>query len=172
MRESLTGHLVELLSKSFSVDWCLVAKTGATTAATLQHLSDRPKRAFDLCVTSLGVNDVTSGVALRSWLGQQQALRSVLRQHYSVRRFVICGLPPLHGFPALPQPLRWWLGAKATKFDAALRADIAHEEDASFLSLRFSEDRSLMAADGFHPGPVVYEQWARKVVATARLNSR
>ena len=31
-----------------------------------------------------------------------------------------------------------------------------------FLSLRFSEDVTLMASDGFHPGPGVYAEWGRR----------
>jgi hypothetical protein len=35
----------------------------------------------------------------------------------------LSGLPPMHRFPALPQPLRWYIGSRARDFDRALAAD-------------------------------------------------
>ena len=165
MDESLTGQLVEQLSGCFAVEWCLVAKTGATTSSTLKHLSKRALGPFDACVTSLGVNDVTSGLGIEPWLMQQNTLRRKLREELGAAHLIICGLPPMHGFPALPHPLRWWLGARATAFNERLQKQISNESDVSFLSLRFTEDRSLMASDGFHPGPMIYREWAIKAAA-------
>ena len=99
----------------------------------------------------LGVNDVTSGIGLETWLAQQARLRRVLRDRFGITRIVACGLPPVHGFPALPQPLRWYLGQRASAFDRALERALADAPDAVFLSLRFTEDLSLMAEDG-NPG--------------------
>ncbi len=69
-------------------------------------------------------------------------------------------MPPVHGFPALPQPLRWYLGRRATEFDKLLQQDVAAELGTHFVSLRFSRDVTLVAADGFHPGPAIYREWA------------
>jgi lysophospholipase L1-like esterase len=165
MQESLTGQLVEQLRDSYTVEWCLVAKTGATTASTLRHVEKRSFDRFDVCVTSLGVNDVTSGLGLKAWIAQQSELRRILREKLEVKHIIMCGLPPVHGFPSLPQPLRWWLGARATAFDKQLQQHTAGESDISFFSLRFTEDRSLMASDNFHPGPKIYREWAIRVAA-------
>jgi lysophospholipase L1-like esterase len=168
MAESLSGQLVEQLSATHTVDWRLVAKTGATTASTLRHLARQAIGPFDVCITSLGVNDVTSGMGLKTWLAKQRSLRQLLLDRFGVRQLIVCGLPPMHGFPALPQPLRWWLGARASAFDAALQRDITADPRVLFLTLRFTEDQSLMASDGFHPGPVVYRQWAQQAAAQIR----
>lgn len=160
--EALLGRLVAALSAEFTVEWNLFAQTGATTASTLKRMRELDGGPFDVAVTSLGVNDVTGGIARRVWRTRQAELRRILRGSFGVARIVVCGLPPIHGFPALPQPLRWWLGARAREFDRGLQRDVEAEDRVSFLSLRFTEDTSLMAADGFHPGPNVYREWGRR----------
>ncbi len=160
--EALSGRLIEVLAPDFHLTWTLFAHTGATTASTLQRLGALADGPFDIALTALGVNDVTSGIAPRAWLAQQAELRRMLAERFHIRGWVVCGLPPMHGFPALPQPLRWYLGARAGAFDRALATVIETTDNARFLSLRFTEDTSQMASDGFHPGPAVYREWARR----------
>lgn len=171
--EALLGRLVEALSVNFTVEWHLVAKTGATTASALVHLQSLEAGPFDIAITSLGVNDVTAGITTKLWLAQQAELRETLRTRFGVAHLIVSGLPPLHGFPALPQPLRWYLGSKAQDFDQDLRRALDAADGVWFLSLRFTEDARLMAADGFHPGPEVYREWARRasVIATCAMQS-
>ena len=160
--QALLGQLVARLAPAFTVSWRLQAATGWTTAAALADLDDAAPGTFDVAVLALGVNDVTSFVGHRSWCRHQSELRTLLRDRYGVRRIIVSGLPPVHGFPALPQPLRWHLGRRASEFDRSLEAQIAAEADCRYLSLRFTSDAGLMAADGFHPGPGVYAEWGRR----------
>ncbi len=159
--EALAGQLIGALSANFSVEWRLEARTGATTATTLRRLRELGEEDFDVAITSLGVNDVTAGSSRRAWSSRQKELRDLLRSLFGVSGIVACGLPPVHGFPALPQPLRWYLGERARLFDFDLEAETRAEEGVQFLSLRFSEDTSVMASDGFHPGPAVYARWGQ-----------
>ena len=161
----LLGQVIAQLSDSFRVQWLLEAKNGNTTAAMLNSLETRPPQHFDVAVTSLGVNDVTSMVGAGKWRRQQAELRRLLREKFGVRRLIVSGLPPMHGFPALPQPLRWCLGARATQFNHELESDIAAEDGAFFLDLRFTTDTAFMASDGFHPGPQMYTEWGKRVAA-------
>lgn len=161
-QEALLGQLVARLSDNFLVHFTLLAKTGGTTRSTLRALGKLHGQSFDAVVTSLGVNDVTAGVGLSKWQEQQRALRTYLRESLGAQQIIVTGLPPVHGFPALPQPLRWYLGRRATQFDETLQQDVAAEPGTHFLSLRFSRDVSLMAADGFHPGPAIYREWAMR----------
>jgi lysophospholipase L1-like esterase len=160
--EALLGQLVANLAGRFTVDFTLLAKTGATTASTHRALEKLQGQSFHVAVTSLGVNDVTTGLGLSAWRKQQVALRRHLRHELGVKLLILTGLPPVHGFPALPQPLRGYLGRRATHFDHLLQQDVAPEPDSHYLSLRFSDDVSLLAADGFHPGPGIYREWARR----------
>jgi lysophospholipase L1-like esterase len=68
--------------------------------------------------------------------------------------------------------LRWYLGRRARQFDQALATDVADEPDVVFLPLDFAMDASLMAEDGFHPGPEIYRQWADQVAAVIAADPR
>ncbi len=161
--EALLGQVVSALTPNFRVAWSLHAQTGNTTAATLAYLDALRPRHFDVAVTSLGVNDVTRFVGRNLWRRQQAKLRTLLRRKFGVSKLLISGLPPLHGFPALPQPLRWHIGHRATQFNHDLEDDIAADDAAHFVDLRFTTDLSLMASDGFHPGPGMYAEWGKRV---------
>lgn len=161
-QEALSGQLVARLRQRFRVIWSLEAETGATTASTLERLSTLAPQKFDVAVTSLGVNDVTRHTGAQQWRDLQRQLRVMLREQFGVSLSLISGLPPMHGFPALPQPLRQYLGGRATKFDDSLKADLMHSQDSCYLGLRFADDPALMARDGFHPGPDLYAEWGRR----------
>ena len=74
----------------------------------------------------------------------------------------------MHGFPALPQPLRWYLGRRCRELDTALRRELSAEEDVEFLPIDFEMDVTAMASDGFHPGPRVYAGWGLRAAALIR----
>lgn len=159
--EALLGQTVRRLARRRRIDWRLQARTGARTLDVLDMLDALAPARFDVAITTMGVNDVTGGVTLPAWRRRQTTLRRRLREEFGVERQIACGLPPVRGFPALPQPLRWVLGRRALRFSEALERDVASEPDVSFVSLEFTDDVSLMARDGFHPGPGVYERWGR-----------
>jgi lysophospholipase L1-like esterase len=166
--EALLGQVVSALTPDFRVAWSLHAQTGNTTSATLAYLDALRPRRFDVAVTSLGVNDVTRFVGRNAWRSQQARLRALLRQKFGVSKLLISGLPPMHGFPALPQPLRWHIGGRATQFNRDLENDVAADDGAHFVDLRFTTDLSLIASDGFHPGPGMYAEWGKRVAELIR----
>jgi lysophospholipase L1-like esterase len=157
--EALTGRIVAKLRDRFRVEWRLVARTGATTASTIRHLERIEAFATDAVVTSLGVNDVTGDVGVEKFLAQQGRLHALLRGKFGARLVLASGLPPMHHFPALPQPLRWYLGARARELDRALARALSDGRGAEHLPFEGDVDVASMAADGFHPGPAVYEAW-------------
>lgn len=161
--EALAGRLVQRLAGTFRIDWRLEATTGHKTSDALLRLDRIEPQPFDAVIVSLGVNDVTGLSSMASWRSGQRDLREQLGRRFASPMIICCGLPPMHAFPALPQPLRWILGRRARRFDRALQADITKEPAVHFFSLRFTADVSVIAADGFHPGPEVYRQWAAGV---------
>lgn len=167
-RDALAGQLENQLQSDFLLQWELFAISGATTKSTLEKLPELSGKRFDVVVISLGVNDVTSGSLLRSWLNRQQLLRQFCFESLNSKLLIFSGLPPMHGFPALPQPLRWYLGRRATQFTEAMQRELADKPDCIYLDLRVSEDMSLIADDGFHPGPGVYRYWGESAAATIR----
>jgi len=168
--DALAGQLVEALSASFQVRWKLIARTGTTTQTALEQLREIEGQAFDVVVTSLGVNDVTSGRPLDGWRCLQGELVELLRSKFRAQHVLLSGLPPMHKFPALPQPLRWYIGSRAKQFDSALEALARARPGCEFVKLAYAMDACDMAADGFHPGPAIYALWG--VDAARRITAR
>lgn len=160
---ALAGQLCDRLADRFDLDWKLVARTGATTADTLQTLATMKGAHFDVVVTSLGVNDVTSGRSPKRWIAQQARLVDQLQKDFGARRILMSALPPMHRFPALPQPLRAYLGAQALRFNEALQAFATATDGCTWVALDLTADEQDMAHDGFHPGPAIYAAWAERL---------
>ncbi len=164
-REALSGQLVTALAQQRRVAWRLVASTGWTTRDAHAALAGLGAARFDVAVTALGVNDVTCGRSARAYAGAMAALAARLRDRHGVGCVVCSGLPPMHGFPALPQPLRGFLGARARALDAALAGLAETDPTLVHVPWRGALDAADMAADGFHPGAPLYRAWAATVAA-------
>ncbi len=162
-QDALAGQLVGALSGHFETHWQLLATTGHTTRDGIQRLAALEHARFDVAVTVFGVNDVTSMLRTEQFLQQQAALRERLRAQCEVARIIVNALPPMGEFPALPHPLRWFLGQRAARFNAALQAELAADPHADFLAMELDNEPADMASDGFHPGPAIYAQWAKKL---------
>ena len=164
--EALSGQLAVALAPTFQVRWKLLAFTGATTRDILRRLGREPPAAYDVVVTSLGVNDVTGRRSLDTWRRQQLELIDLLRSRLGAAHIVLSALPPMHRFPALPQPLRWYVGARARDFNRVLAGLARERPGCDYLELEHGAmDVSAMASDGFHPGPPLYQLWGREAAA-------
>lgn len=176
--EALAGRLAQALLAAFPdgvarVHWRLVARSGASTAEALALLEadaaapagSGPPFAADVAVLAVGVNDVTAQQPPGRWLQSMEAIARRLERAHGVSLVVVSGLPPMHRFPALPQPLRWYLGACARRYDRALRGWASGRPGTLFVPLPDLDDPALMAVDGFHPGPPGYQAWAAELAA-------
>jgi lysophospholipase L1-like esterase len=166
--EALLGRLVAELADLPALQWRLVARSGDTTADTLRTLRALPDLGCDVAVTSLGVNDVTSLRSADAFLALQRELVGYLRTRCGAQRILVSGLPPMHAFPALPEPLRGFVGRHARRLDAALAAWIATQSDCLHLPFGELPAAAMMASDGFHPGPPIYAAWAASAAAFVR----
>ncbi|MBR9862393.1 MAG: SGNH/GDSL hydrolase family protein [Rhodobacteraceae bacterium] len=168
--QALSGQLARALSVDYALDWTLVAKTGATTASTLEHVQRRDPATYDVVVLAIGVNDVTRSVPLRRWLAMHGTLLSVLRKKFGAKRIYTTALPPMGRFPVLPQPLRHVIGLTASRYDVAMAGFLSDHPDVTRLQLDLPLDPALMASDGFHPGSEVYRIWAEHLAAAIRTD--
>ncbi|QUJ75476.1 SGNH/GDSL hydrolase family protein [Sulfitobacter albidus] len=159
---ALAGQLTSALAAHHSVAWRLIARTGITTAETLAEARQSPPPPHDVAVIVLGVNDVTHLARQRQWLRDHADLRALLR-NAGAKRLYISQVPPLGAFPLLPHPLRWLLGQRAIRFDAALAGALRTAPDTRYIPLPDTLDPADMAEDGFHPGPVIYAAWAQEI---------
>lgn len=166
--EALTGQICRALSDQFEICWTIFAKTGWTTQDLLENLQQIPPRRYDVVVTSLGVNDVTGLVSSQSWILMQEVLVWRLRQRFERPLICLSGLPPVGQFPALPQPLRWWMGRQAEHLSSLLRSWCQEQEDCEYIHLVAPFTPDMMATDGFHPGPEVCKIWGDLVAQAIR----
>ncbi|HEF4763011.1 TPA: SGNH/GDSL hydrolase family protein [Pseudomonas putida] len=158
--EALSGQLVSRLARDFRVCWRLSAQSGLDTQALLEHLEQHTPEPFDVALLSIGVNDVTGRLTADQWIARLQQLMDVLAGNFGIKLIVVSPLPPMHLFPALPQPLRWYLGQRATRFNARLAELVKPMNRCTMLTTRLAPVAGSMAADGFHPGPLIYSVWA------------
>lgn len=159
--EALTGQLARRLGERHRVHFRLVARSGNTTRATLDQLWREGASEVDVAVVGLGVNDMTRGRPMRLWLRDMGDLIDWIQSETGARLVVVSGMPPVHQFPLLPNPLRWALGAEARRRDAALRDYLDRRPGCQWMTLHMDLGPLNMAEDGFHPGPPVYAEWAR-----------
>ncbi len=166
-QQALAGQLVRQLGRHHTVEWRLEATTGHTTADTIERLRDIGGE-FDVAVTALGVNDVTRAVTKAQFMQRQTELLNLLTGTLGVRRVVVSGVPQMHRFPALPQPLAWVLGRQAGRLDQGLQQVANQFPQARHLSLHLPEDPALAAPDGYHPSPRAYALWAEQLALAIR----
>lgn len=167
-QDALSGQLIALLSQSYQVDWQLHATTGHTTAQVLAAVEQLPKQTFDIIVTSTGVNDVTAGLSAKRWIKQKQQLIERLTEKFQPQQILLTSVPPMHLFPALPQPLRWYLGQHAQQLNQALAQLTAEQPHCQQVTLNFPMQPDYMAQDGFHPAAAAYTIWANTLVDCLR----
>ena len=163
--EALSRQLVSALSSDFRIYWKLIAKTGYKASDVLNQIETMPQEDFHVIVMSVGVNDATHGTRFPKWIYLQNQLIKTLESRFHAQLILISSLPPMHLFPALPQPLKWYLGMRAKHLNNALQ-DVAKENDhCEFVSINFPPEKNYMAADGFHPGAPAYTAWSNHLAA-------
>ena len=169
--EALSGRLLGHLRPHCTVTWRLVAANGLNSPGLLKLLEETAADRFDVVVLSIGVNDVTSLQSPSQWLQWQDKLASVIRSRFEPQLLIHSAIPPMHGFTALPQPLRWFMGRWALEMNRQLKEALSGQTR-RILHWPFKDAASKgLAADGFHPGPIGYAKWAEglsRVILLAR----
>ena len=67
----------------------------------------------------------------------------------------------MHEFPALPQPLRWFLGRRSKAFNQVLEEQALASSFTEFVKVQFPIQKQYFAIDGFHPSADAYELWSK-----------
>jgi lysophospholipase L1-like esterase len=152
------------------VRWRVIAKTGLKTSQ-IPALTEREDLLHaDVIITALGANDVFGQTKPHRFVEAYATLIDVLMPKDRSRRTVVSGLPPLHITPAIPQPLRWFLGICAHELDRRLQQWIRTRSDVSYISLQWAADRTKLAEDRFHPGEGLYREWSHRIAHQVALD--
>lgn len=169
--EALARPLARALAARLQrpVRWQLVARTGLTSAGTLELLRSVPSDAADLAVVVVGVNDITREVPLPLALRQRLHIVHWLQAHRGVRHVAFPALPDIDKFPAVPQPLAWYAGLHARRNNRAQARWAARHAGISHAPMDGVTDARLFSEDGFHPGPPLYSAVAERLSAHLEL---
>ena len=167
--QGLSGRVVNVLTDDYQVAWQLHAQSGDTTPDLLARLNDLPEQIFDVAVLSMGANDVLSRRSVRTWAAQQRQLIALLHERFGVQHIIFSAVPPMHEFPALPQPLRWFIGLRAQNFNAALRELLRDYPEHALFQMNFVAGEGVLASDGFHPGWGTYLYWGYELAQIFKL---
>ncbi|MEW5854802.1 MAG: SGNH/GDSL hydrolase family protein [Myxococcota bacterium] len=119
----------------------------------------------DVCVVVFGVNDTTGLRSPTQFSRDMHTLLATLRTRVTTSRgavlpLMLAGVPPLHAFPALPQPLRTVMGWRSACLDASLAELAGRTPHAAHVPTPIRDDGDFVE-DGYHPGPVGCRDWAR-----------
>ena len=166
--QALSGQCERHLSLHYNVSWHLSAQTGLKSEALLERIALLRMPSIDVAVISIGVNDVTGFTSVSRWRRHIELIIQQLLNNHHCKLIVFTALPPMHKFPALPQPLRWILGQRALLLNQVMCSQATKYSQVKVLSVPLNPNESahnVMAKDGFHPGEKGYQLWG-KAVAT------
>jgi lysophospholipase L1-like esterase len=169
--DALLGAILHELKNNFEIDWKLQAKTGASTSNVIGTLDQIEARRYDVVVTSVGVNDVTKLMSAKVWIQKQEQLYRKIQQKISPTLIIAAGVPPMHMFPALPNPLAWLFGQYAKQMNQQLEKFVNQQVNIQWIEYDIEKYRAMnlqMAADGFHPSKEVYTLWGQEVAGKIR----
>jgi lysophospholipase L1-like esterase len=160
-REALAGRIGSSLARltGRTVAWRAIGQNGATARTTREELLERlPRGGADAVALVLGVNDTVSLRPARLFARDLAALLSAVRERVGDVPIVVAGVPPLGVFPALPQPLRGFLGLQARSLDRAAERLVGRTPASVYVPTRAVRPADF-AIDGYHPGPSGYVDW-------------
>ena len=164
--DALLGAVVSALQHQYQVHWRLEAQSGDTTSQLIQKIKKMVNQKYDVVVTSVGVNDVTRLMSARTWIKQQQQFYQLIQAKFQPELIIATGVPPMHLFPALPNPLSWLFGQYAKQMNLQLKKMIAQQKDMQWIEYDIQKYQSMnleMAKDGFHPSKEIYQIWGKEI---------
>ncbi len=164
--KALVGQTATALaeSKGCRVAWQALGISGYTSTKILERLMPKlPELSADYIIVSVGVNDITGLTTMRQWRRNLSLLLEQLQVHSPEAFVAIAGMPPMHGFPLLPQPLRAVFGMRARSFDEAAKTVICGHLKAIHVPLDFDPDAEKFSADGYHPSEASYVEFGRQM---------
>lgn len=165
-QDALLGSILNELQSHFEINYTLEAKTGDSTLQVLARAQSLEPRKIDVVITSVGVNDVTQLISPEKWIRQQQQFYAEIEQRFTPQLILVTGVPPMHLFPALPNPLSWLFGQYAKQMNQALVKFIEQRQNYQLIQFDLARFKTLnleMAADGFHPSQQIYQLWAQEL---------
>jgi lysophospholipase L1-like esterase len=160
--DGLACQLATKLATKHKVNWNLIANTGNTSVDVINELRSLPEQSLDYVLVSVGVNDVTYLTRTNNWITNLNTIVELLNTKFGSPKVLLTGVPPIHLFTAIPNPLRWWLGLRAKRLNELMIGIVKGNEVSSVLSFDLPFQPEFLAEDGMHPSKLAYQAWADK----------
>ncbi len=167
---ALTGCVAAALARRTgrAVRWRAAGRSGANARQAAELVAALPPEPADAVVISLGVNDTLRFRPPALWAADVARLIEAVRARVGPAPVVLSPVPPMHTFPALPQPLRAVLGARARRLDAALARLPSRLPAVAHVGVLWGEiHREHFCGDGFHPSEAGYAAIGERLGQTA-----
>jgi lysophospholipase L1-like esterase len=165
----LAGQLAFALSRQTKrrVKWSVVARSGINARDCRTELAPQLKGMnADVVVIALGVNDTIELHTTRRWTNDVERLIDAVRDEVGDAQVLLSGVPPMDRFPALPQPLRFVLGARSASLERATVELAKRLRRVEHVPFAIEKDcMKLFCEDGFHPSERGYQLWAEQLAA-------
>jgi hypothetical protein len=164
-KDALPARLSQQISalRAKGVSWRSFGHNGDQLRDMLRRLPMIEGPA-ELVVVNIGVNDVTGLTSMMRWQLELTSLVAELTQRFRAP-IVFLGLPPVHSFPLLPQPLRFALGVRARMLDHSLKRVGELVPSVTYIATDLPLDTADMAEDGYHPSVAIIDAWVLKIAA-------
>lgn len=143
--------------------WHAIGKNGIRAAQVRTHLLPQLEYKPDLIFIGLGVNDVTHFSTRHRWQTELSGLFQDIHLALGDIPIIMSGLPPMHRFPALPQPLRWYLGERARIMGSITQTVCRSFYHVTYLPIPDLPDPAYFCTDQFHPSELGYAKWGERV---------
>jgi lysophospholipase L1-like esterase len=169
IQQSTVGHVARFMSGRLSreINWRAAGMIGAGARRVRRDVVPAlPPQRFDAILVSVGVNDVLKLERSGRFRRQLLKLLHELRVHSPEAMIAYLGLPPLDQFPKLRRPLRWIVGYRVRRFDAAAREALARVPNVMHIPVHFSPRPDMFSNDGLHPSETSQRRLA-KIIAGA-----
>jgi len=160
--DGLACQLAARLATQHHVNWSLIANTGNTSVDIIKELTALPAQPFDYVLVSVGVNDVTYLTRTNHWVTNLNTIIDLLNTKFGSPKVLLTGVPPMHLFTAIPNPLRWWLGLRAKRLNELMIGVVKGNKGNSVLAFDLPFQPEFLAEDGIHPSKLAYQAWANK----------
>ena len=159
LAKALVGQTAEKLSflLDCKITWEAIGSIGAVSHQVIERLVPQlPREQPEFMVVSAGVNDITSLSSVARWRQNIARLLEAICSYAPGAIVAVAGIPPLRGFPVLPQPMRALFGIRGQTFDSIARDEISRRENAIHVPLDFEPEPRMFSADCFHPSEESY----------------
>ncbi len=167
---ALAGQLATSLAHELSrpVAYSSLGLIGARAAdclaqvIELELLPSLSAATVDLIVLALGANDTAKLTSRATWRRVLETILLRLRVAFD-GPILFTGVPPMHAFTALPQPLRAVVGARARLLDDDVACVVARHRDCYHHRPTLVMRPDFLAPDGYHPSELGYARWAEQL---------